>query len=47
MGRGSKRFLYVVGVLVLAAATLELGTRLLGGPESENSAFPRDEPMVG
>jgi hypothetical protein len=37
MGQGSKRFFYVAGVLVLAAATLELGTRLLGEPRGEPS----------
>jgi hypothetical protein len=36
MGQGSKRFLYAVGVLVLAAATLELGTRLLGAPKGSD-----------
>src|SRR5262245_49476585 len=38
MGQGSKRFLYVIGVLVLAAATLELGARLLDGSRSDDSA---------
>ncbi len=37
MGRWSRRFLYVVGVLALAAATLELGTRLLREPQGEPS----------
>jgi hypothetical protein len=33
MGQGTRRFLHVIGVLVLAAGTLELGTRLLGEPQ--------------
>ena len=37
LGQGSKRSLYVVGVLVLAAATLELGTRLLAEPQGARS----------
>jgi hypothetical protein len=45
MGQGGKRFLYVVLVLVLTAAALELGTRLLDG--SQNDDFDSAETSPG
>jgi hypothetical protein len=46
MARGGRGFLYVVGVLVLAMATLEVGTRLLGGPKGERAVHREKEPEV-
>jgi hypothetical protein len=39
MGKGSIRFFYVLGVLVLGVATLEVGAGLLGGPKEERSKY--------
>ena len=39
MGKGSRRLLYVVGILVLCVATLNIGTHLLGAPKSERSMY--------
>jgi hypothetical protein len=39
MSKGSRRSWYVLGILVLGVATLEIGTRLLGGPKDERSIY--------
>jgi hypothetical protein len=39
MAKAGRCFLYVVGILVLAMGTLEIGTRLLGGPRGERSMY--------
>jgi hypothetical protein len=39
MAKAGRCFLYVVGILVLAMGTLEVGTRLLGGPRGERSMY--------
>jgi hypothetical protein len=41
MGRGSRKFLYVIAIFTLAAAMLELGTRLIGSPFDEKTE-PRE-----
>jgi len=39
MSRRSRRFRYVLGVLVLGVLTLEVGTRVLVGPKGERSMY--------
>jgi hypothetical protein len=39
MGKGSRRLWYVLGVLVLGVATLEVGARVLGAPKAERSMY--------
>jgi hypothetical protein len=46
MARAGRCFLYVVGILALAMGTLEIGTRLLGGPKGERAVHREKEPEV-
>ncbi len=39
MGKGSRRFWYVLGILALGVVTLEVGTGVLGGPKSGRSMY--------
>lgn len=39
MGKAGRRAVFAIGVLVLAVATLEVGTRVLGAPKGERSAY--------